>query len=354
MQRAVTIEDLATATGCSTATVSLALRNKPGVSRATRERVLAVAQSLGYQGISRPAVGLEQSALNIAVVFRSWSGDMQIRSPVVTGFYSWVLTGMQESAVSQGASLLLATIPVDAGNNPTSFPDGVLQKDLDGIILTGSFQQATIDRVAQHSIKTRTPIVLVDSGEGYLNFDSIESANREGGAAAARYLIDRGHRRIAWFGPHSEWEPNYRARREGFLSALRESEFDCAGVFEAGVDSFDAVAAAQVALRDAEEPTAFVSSNDIFALALIRAAKQTGLDIPGDLSVVGFDDIDQSRDAEPPLTTMAVDKLGLGRHAMYALISRATWPESPPIRIILRPSLVERSSVATISAGQED
>lgn len=348
MQRAVTLEDLATATGCSTATVSLALRNKPGVSRSTRERVLAVAQSLGYQGISRPASSDTQTSLDVAVIFRSWSGDMQARAPVVTGFYSWVLTGLQESAVVQGSNLLLATIPVDAGNNPTVFPQSLLEKDLDGIILTGSFQKPTIDCVARSSARNRTPIVQVDPGDGHRDFDSVETANGEGAATATRYLIDRGHRRIGWFGPSSEFEPNYCARRDGYLAALSGAELDSVGVFEAGVDSFDALAAANMALRDADSPTAFVCSNDIFALALVRAARQAGRSVPEDLSVVGFDDIDQSRDAEPPLTTMAVDKLGLGRHAMYALVSRVTWPESPPVRIILRPTLIERASVRTI------
>jgi LacI family transcriptional regulator len=80
----------------------------------------------------------------------------------------------------------------------------------------------------------------------------------------------------------------------------------------------------------------------------MRAAKRAGRRIPEDLSIIGFDDIDQSRDAEPRLTTMAVDKLGLGRHAMYAITNRLMWPESPAMRIVLQPKLIERDSVRTI------
>jgi DNA-binding LacI/PurR family transcriptional regulator len=348
MQRAVTLEDVAAATGCSTATVSLALRNKPGVSRSTRERVLAAAQSLGYQRVSRPSTGTEARTLDIAVVFRTWIGDEQHRSPVVTGFYSWVLTGLQESAVDQGAHLLLATIPVDAANEATDFPERLLMKPLDGIVLAGSFKPEIISRVIALSAQHRPMVVLVDASDPDHRLDSVETANFEGGVEATRYLIGKGHRRIGWFGAMSEWEPNFRARRDGYEHALRQAGLTTAGEFEPTADATSATDAARQVLEAGDSLTAFVCSNDSFALALMRAAKQSGRRIPEDLSVIGFDDIDQARDAEPPLTTMAIDKLGLGRHAMYAIANRLTWPESPSMRIVLQPTLVERETVRTI------
>jgi LacI family transcriptional regulator len=348
MQRPVTIEDVALASGCSTATVSLALRNKPGVGRATRERVLAAAQSLGYQRISRPPASDDGHTLDIAVVFRTWSGDAQARAPVITGFYSWVLTGLQESAVEQGANLLLATIPVDAMNDATTFPERMLGKRLDGLIMVGSFKPDVIERVSHISAEHRTPLILVDSGNAHRTYDSIESANFDAGADATRYLIARGHRNIAWFGAMSEFEPNFRARRDGYEAALREANLEGSGIFENGIADADAIATAQLALHEAPSATAFVCCNDSFALSLMRTARQSSRLIPDDLSIIGIDDIEQSRESEPALTTLAVDKLGLGRHAMYALTNRITWPESPAMRIVLRPTLVERNSVRTI------
>lgn len=348
MRRTVTLEDVASASGCSTATVSLALRNKPGVSRMTRERVLAAAQSLGYQRISRPSISENDTTMDIAVVFRTWSEDEQQRTPAITGFYSWVLTGLQESAVSQGAHALLATIPVGATNQATSFPERLLLKRLDGVVMVGSFRPEVVSRVISLSNQHRPSVVLVDCSDPANRLDTVETANVAGGEVATRYLIERGHRRIAWFGPVSDWEPNYRARREGYLQVLAEAGLASAGVFELETDTAKAVGAAHRAIVEADAPTAFVCGSDSFALPLMRAARQAGLHVPKDLSIVGFDDIDQARDADPPLTTMAVDKLGLGRHAMYAVTNRCTWPESPAMRIVLQPTLIERDSVRTL------
>lgn len=348
MQRTVTLEDLAARTGYSTATVSLALRNKPGVSRATRERVLAAAQELGYQRISRPAFGRTSAELDIAVIFRTWSGDVSPRAPLVNGFHSWILTGLQESAVEQGAHVLLATIPVDVDNQATVLPESLFHKDLDGVILVGSFRHEVVARLDAIAGERGIPVVLVDNGDQRYRHDAIETANAFGGGEATRTLIARGHRRIAWFGARSTWEPNFRMRREGYEAALNEAGLDTAGIFELATDADDPVTAARRALQQAEAPTAFLCCNDHFALALLRATRAEGIAVPHDLSIVGFDDIDAVRETTPPLTTMAVDKLGLGRHAMYALTNRVNWPESPPLRIELRPTLIERESVRTL------
>jgi LacI family transcriptional regulator len=215
--------------------------------------------------------------------------------------------------------------------------------------MVGSFRPEIVSRIISLSNQHRPSIVLVDSTDPSDRFDSIETANTAGTEAATRYLIERGHRQIAWFGPVSTWEPNYRARRDGYLHVLGKAGLASAGVFELETDAEKAADAARRAIDGADSPTAFVCANDSFALALLRTARHSGIRVPDDLSIIGFDDLDEARNADPPLTTMAVDKLGLGRHAMYALTNRRTWPESPPMRIVLHPTLLERETVRTIS-----
>jgi DNA-binding LacI/PurR family transcriptional regulator len=345
MRRSVTLEDIAARTGCSTATVSLALRNKPGVSRATREQVIATARELGYDKLSRPTRSAAQDSLDVAVIFRTWSGDRGLRTPLVNGFHSWILTGIQESAVEQGAHVLLATIPVDVENAAISFPERLLAKELDGVVLVGAFRPELVARVRSAVQHRPSPVVLVDSTDPEHILDSVETANFDGGMAAARHLIERGHRRIGWFGARSVWEPNFRLRREGFDRSLREAGIDVAGRFELATDAHDPVEAAMYAIRHSDGPTAFSCCNDHFALAMLKGADRLGLRVPQDISVIGFDDNDNARDSTPPLTTMAVDKAALGRHAMYALTQRISWPDAAPMRMELRPRLIERATV---------
>ena len=352
MNRAPTMDDVAAKSGCSPATVSLALRNKPGVSRATRERVLAAAQSLGYQRVQRPSsIDSDERPLNVSVIFRTWRYDRKSQTPNISDFHSWVLTGLQESAVAQGANLLLDTIPVDERNQCSDFPERLLRQKLDGIVLVGSFRSAVVQRVHAAAEAYRPAIVLVDEHDPESGTDSVETANRDGGYDATRYLLRKGHRQLAFFGPNSEWEPNYRERKVGFLHALAEAELSSVGVFEETIGPVQTQDFAHHVLTTASQATGFVCSNDLSATALLRVSLELGINIPGDISVIGFDDIDRARIAHPPLTTMAVDKLGLGRHAMYALKNRMQWPESPSMQILLRPSLVERQSVRDLRAG---
>lgn len=113
-RRRVTIDQVAAASGASSASVSLALRNKPGVSRNTRERILAAAQELGYSGAVRAGNPKAPALLNIALIFRTWSENPEQTAPAVSPFYSSVLAGIQEAGVDSAMNLLLGTIPVDS------------------------------------------------------------------------------------------------------------------------------------------------------------------------------------------------------------------------------------------------
>lgn len=340
----VTLDDVAAASEASSATVSLALRNKAGVSRATRERILAHAHSLGYQRPGKAAAADGARLRNIALVFRTWNKGRERSSPSLNRFYSWVLTGIQEAGTDHHLNLLLSTIPVDARNDPAELPERMLRQPLDGLLLVGSFRPETVGRVLALAGSALPAVTLVDASDSDGRLDAVGTDNFGGGYRATSCLLDRGHTRLSFLGPVSEWEPNFEARRNGFVAALGDRGLAPVEMREIESEVRD--------VRDLDRmftgATGFVCGNDEFAQALLRAAQKQDLRIPHDLSIIGFDDTDSARDSDPPLTTMGVDKVSMGRLAVRTLAYRLDYPEAAPIQTIIAPRLIERSSVSDV------
>ena len=339
MQRKVTIDDIARHSGASRTTVSLVLRDKPGIGSDTRERVWTAAQLLGYQ--KRPPAPIEagQTVLNIGLILRSRNRNKLARLPGVNAFYSWVLAGVEAAARPQRMNLLYTTLPVDDDNQPLEFPDHLLAQRLDGVLLVGSFPESTIAEVANRHAGA---IVLVDAPAGSHRYDAVISDNQAGGYQAVNHLIRHGHRRIALISPAPEADPNFGQRRDGYLKALREHGLD---PFFGKMTKDEAAAPTAELLRRHPEVTALVGCNDVFAINAMQAAQALGRRVPEDLSVIGFDDIELAAQITPTLTTMAVDKITMGRLALQSLSYRLAWPEAAKILTVIQPKLIERASV---------
>lgn len=340
MKRRVTIEDIARRSKASPTTVSLVLRDKPGIGAETRQRVLDAARELGYRrrSVSRPVAG--KGILNVGLVVRSRNRSRDDSLPGVNPFYSWVMIGVDAAAPAHLMNMLYATLPVDEANRPLDLPRHLLGQPLDGILLIGSFADETVAEVAG---SRTTPIVLVDAPARAHRYDAVVSDNEGGAHAAVRHLIERGHRQIAVIGPRAEADPNFSHRRDGYLRALREHGLS---PFERPVVADDVPAAVAALLDRHPEVTAIFGANDTMAIHALRAAQDLGRRVPEDLSVVGFDDIELSNQTMPRLTTMAVDKVSMGRLAVQTLAHRLAWPEAARVVTMLQPSLLERESVA--------
>ena len=340
MGRRVTIEEIARQSNASVSTVSLVLRNRPGISPSTRQRVLDVARALGYHRRARTPEDPTRDTLTVGLVLRARNRPPDVGVPVVNPFYSWVLTGIEAAARPRRINLLYATLPVDDENRPLHLPHQLLDQPLDGLLLVGAFADDTIAEVAG----TRpTPVVLVDSHAGPHQHDAVCSDNRAGARAAVAHLIGQGHRQIALLGPRPQADPVFAERRDGYLRAVREHglpdyaiEYGAAGEVEAAASFLERHA----------EVTAIFGCNDRFAIAALQAARQLGRRIPEDLSVIGFDDIELAVHTTPPLATMAVDKVSMGRLAVQTLLFRLAWPDAATVLTQLRPRLLARASVA--------
>lgn len=342
----VTIEDIAQHSNASITTVSMVLRDKAGIGAETRQRVLRVAQELGYQRRAPSTAG--ERTRNVAMIVRSRSRGHEEVFPTVNAFYSWVMTGIEAAAQANRMNLLYATLPVDDANRPLTLPDHLLSQSLAGMLLIGAFTPEIIDVV---SGSRATPTVLVDGPQVHSRHDAVGSDNEGGAYDAVVHLMSMGHRSIAILGPDPGQDPNFAQREDGYLRAMREHDLvpRSLRIGEAGPDVM--TAAVDTALARNPELSAIFACNDAFAIESMHALERIGRRVPDDVSVMGFDDIVPAGQVRPGLTTMAVDKVSMGRLAVLMLEHRLAWPEATASMTLLRPELRVRESVLPLATS---
>lgn len=333
----VTITDIAKASSVSPATVSLVLRDKAGVGKETRQRVLETAQSLGY---IPPATTRDKPAdkqyKQIGLVMKIDPNN----ADEINHFYSPVVTGIELICRQRKSNLLYANIPVDQFNQPFELPWMLTDEQLDGLLIIGMELTAGL---LSHLNQQSMPIVLVDGYATGDPFDAIVTDNQKGAEEATNFLINRGHKQIALIGSQTNSYPSIRERREGYIKAMQNSGLstifgDCdlrPGVVDQVVTEV---------LNNHPDVTAFFGCNDEVAIAIINSLEEIGKKVPKEVSVIGFDNIVLSQHIRPSLTTMRVDKMAMGRHATHLLFNRLEYPESGIIKTIIQPQLFVRES----------
>lgn len=336
-----TLADVAEAAGLSPAAVSLALRGKAGVSEATRARVVEAARSLGY----RPLAGVSrqhQKPMTIGLVIKAVHGD----SLQANRFYNPVIAGIEESCRTHHMDLMLVAMPVDRHYYPTEVPRIVTDRTCDGLIVVG----AHLSQATAEILRAAPAAMLVDAYAEDDDFDSVATDNVGGARTAVEHLVLRGHREIAILGTELQAFPSILQRRRGYEQVIAES-----GLKPRYIDTPywppDAAAMMGVQyLRSHSEITAVFCANDAVAVALLQASRQAGISVPDQVSVVGFDDIDLASFVSPALTTMAVDKVGMGRIAVALLAYRLEFGKECVTQTLVRSRLVERQSVRQLEA----
>lgn len=336
--RRITIDDIARKSGASPTTVSLVLRDKPGIGEETRDRVLSAAQTLGYQRRPSRARLNDADVRTVALLFRARLRNPEETAPSVNAFYSWVLTGLEAEAKSKRMNLIYATVPVDERNDVAELPTHLLGQHLDGLLAIGPFRPATL---MEFTTANGPPLVTLDGPASERDRSSVVTDNVEGTAVATRYLIERGHRNIGLLSPPLGMNANFDERASGFSRAMQEAGLPWSmGPIHDEVDS-----AVHSLFAEQPDTTAILAVNDAFALSTIRALARIGKRVPQDISVMGFDDIDLAAQLQPGLTTMAIDKVSMGRLAVELLDFRLAYPNAANVIVTLVPRLVVRESV---------
>jgi len=317
-----TIADVAARAGVSTATVSRVLR---GVSRgrpATRARIQAAARELDYRpsGVARSLKLRTTDTLGLLIT--------DIQNP----FYAQLVRSIDDVAREHDYALLLGNGAEDA-EREAAYLELLASRRVDGLIIAATSLTARHRRWLRHS---PVPLVLVNCALADVAVPAFLSDNRAGGALAARHLLEQGHRALA----HVAGDPANPAAAER-LAGVREA-LDAAGLDGARLpcaQSDGHVAGGEAAMREllarAPRTTGVVCFNDLTAVGALRALRTAGRQVPGEVSVVGFDDIDLAAYVEPPLTTIRQPFGELGRRAVEALVGRlrdGSQPSRPAAR----------------------
>lgn len=326
-----TIKQVAQVAGVSFTTVSHVLNNTRPVSDEARAAVLAAVEQLHYV----------PSALARALKCRS-TGTIGLIIPNNTNpYFSEVARGIEDSCYAAGYSVILCNSDDDPVKQ-REYLNVLLTKRCDGLILS-----ALADRDGELLHKMKVPAVLLDRAPSDLSLDAVAVDNRAGGLLAARHLLELGRRRIACIaGPQEVGISNERI--DGVRGALhdagvafdaalcRHSDFSSAGGYVAAL--------ALLALPAEQRPDALFCCNDLMAFGALRAAAELGIAVPGQLAVVGFDDIDLASFVHPPLTSVAQNTRELGHITAACLLARIADPALPRQQRSVAPVLHVRGS----------
>ncbi|MBN1580752.1 MAG: LacI family DNA-binding transcriptional regulator [Anaerolineae bacterium] len=331
-----TLREVAELAGVSIGTASQALNNRPNVAQETRARVLDAAKTLGY-----PIKDTPNHNNPLKVIGLLTKHDLGYPAEI-NPFYSYIQVGVESECSKRQISLMYTSVEVDASNHPIIWPAMINEQHVDGLILAGTFIEETVDIFQRH---IDVPIVLVDSYAPNLSFDSVVIDNTPAAMAAIEYLIEQGHTKIGLIGWRDKCPPSVQERKIGYCQALTKHHIQETYIQPSGLNRESGAEALRMLLNHHPDITAVFACNDMSALGVLSGARELGLDVPNDLSVVGFDNIDMAREVTPTLTTIHVHKTWLGAIGVRQLIERSVTPEQPKMTITLSTKLVIRESV---------
>ncbi len=328
-----TIYDVASRAEVSIATVSRVLNTPHRVNEETRRRVMAAIDELHFVPKAEASARARRNSYRIGVLapFFTYPSFVQrlrgIASLLTESEYELVIYSVDSA---QHYHSQLQTLPV--------------MRRIDGLIIMSLvLDVAAAERLLQHDL----PTVLIESH--HPAFSGVEIDNEEGGRLAARYLIEQGHRRIAFIGIDSEIPgctlPTSAIRLQGFRSTLIASDLPLLDVYISNVENDMAAAYSQAKtmLSLVERPTAIFATSDLLAMGVLKAVRELGLHVPQDVAVLGFDDQDIADYLG--LTTIGQSLDESGRVAVELLLSRLAQPTRAVQHVRFPLKVIQRSTV---------
>jgi DNA-binding LacI/PurR family transcriptional regulator len=332
MANRVSMEDIAKAAGVTRNTVSLALRDREGLNQETKERILDIAEKMGYDYKKKN----QEAGKNVLLLMPQSSYHW-------VSFFTYIQFGIEEMAKKNGLHLMVSYYDDQAKSfiAPSALEEGLIS----AIIAISNVSMEIVKNLDQYQL----PLIVVDSYfEDYEGFyvltDNINSAYQ-----GTKYLVDRGHQRIGFVG-NIHTAISYYDRYMGYLRCLEKMNLPNLKEWQLTEDSLSN----QVALnmekvkeqfRDQRLPTAFFCCNDYEAAAMYKVLRELGLKIPEDVAIIGFDDSEISRSLYPELTSVRVNVREMGRKAVEIALELMKKKKKVPYKMILATQLIERGSV---------
>jgi LacI family transcriptional regulator len=329
--RAVTITDIAAEAGVSVPTVSRVLNGRSDVAPRTRERVEQLLRDHGYQRRgSRPPA----RARLVDLVFNDLDSPWAVE----------IIRGVEEGAHAEGVGTVVTAIHRRA-SAAREWLENLSMRASDGAILVTT----DLDPALHTELRTlQVPAVVIDpAGVPSLEVPTIGATNWAGGVSATEHLTGLGHRRIGFVGgTPALWCS--RARLDGYRAGLQAAGLavDPALVVDGDFGYESGSRGADALLSLADPPTAVFAANDQMALGVYEAVRRRGLRVPEDVSVIGFDDLPESRWSSPPLTTVHQPLAEMGLLAARTVLRLVNGERIESPRVELATSLVVRDSTA--------
>ncbi|RAP77368.1 LacI family DNA-binding transcriptional regulator [Paenibacillus montanisoli] len=333
----VSIYDIAKAAGMSAATVSRALADNDKISRSSRERIQRIADEMGY----RPNL--------LARNFRQKSSSMigLITDDVSDELSGMIAKGVEQALRDNGFSMLVRNVHHDLDNEQSAI-DYFADMQMDGVILADS----TLDSLAEVP-STKLPFVLINRFSSAEEPVSIVCTDDfAGGYDATDYLIKLNHHKIAYINGPEDWYSSIR-RLNGYIDALKKNNIPFHSEYVKHGDWFEdsGYRLALELFRSEDPPTAVFAANDMMAVGVIDAARECGLRVPEDVSVMGYDDRTIAKYVRPRLTTIQLPMFEVGQMAGQVLCEMITTghvPDGKSTRLLVRGNVIERETTAPL------
>ncbi|CAH1688174.1 LacI family transcriptional regulator [Hyphomicrobiales bacterium] len=332
--------DLAKALGVSVSTISRALADAPGISEDLRERVRRLARDMGYEARGAKG-GMSRHVHAYVTLDRTTDG--------LTGFYDGIVKWMIAEARASSMTIEVR-LAADRTEDIKRIIDDVMTQRAEAIFLVGIDPPAEL---AQLLLERRIPTVLVNGADPEMRFDCVTPANFYGAQMAAQMLMQQGHRSLLYVSGHLRWTTLQRLR--GFRTAVADRPGVQLSVVTLPSPAREQVERVVDAIGEgAARPTAIFCINDLYAVSLMQALHARGYDVPGDVSVLGFDDLPFAEHVTPRLSTLRVGLRDIGRQAVQLMARRFTDPEAIRLQIEVAVVPVKGQTVSTVGEGPQD
>jgi LacI family transcriptional regulator len=319
----------------SPATVSLALRGSASIAPETRARVLAAARELNYMPAPRADRAPPAPGRHLLFVTKDF-GD---RPVTANPFYGEILSAAEQECADAGARITFTLLPNEerADDQLTGL---LASQKPDGVLLVGAYAAPIVKRVVALA---KAPIVLVDNVVPGLPCDSVMADDFGGAQLSTSHLIELGHREIAAV-VGDLGSPSFSARYRGYCAACASAGISAAPPTESAWERSALRAGLVQILARSPRPTAIFCVADFYAVFVMELLRDFGLQVPDDISVVGFDNFPIARMAHPALTTLQNHPQALGRLGAQRLMTRVNGDDAPHLNITVTTQLIVRES----------
>lgn len=327
----VTIKDIAREAGVSVNTVSRALNNKPDINKETKKKILKIAKKLGYVKNITASTLRNKSTKIVGVILADSSNP----------FYAEVLKGIEIASRKYSYQIILMNTERIYENEAIAI-ETLLQRRVDGLLIAPvQDKNEDIEKLK----KMNVPFVIIGRHFENLEVDEIFSDEVRGGYIATKYLLETGKKNPIMING-ALFKSAAKMRYEGFKKALEEKNIpmENENMFVSEIDIEGGYKTIKELLRKRINFDSVFCYNDLMAIGVMKGLKESGLKIPEDISVVGYDDIYFSNFVCPPLTTVKIKKFELGYEGFKMLLEKIKGRRKKVKRKILEVELIKRES----------